>query len=104
MDAQYIIPANSKKSALLFGLFRPVDLIIFGTGSMVTLFFLFILPGDTLGAIFIKLAPLLVALFLVLPIPNYHNTMVLIREVLTFYLTRRVYLWKGWCVSHGEGK
>lgn len=98
---QYIIPANSKKSILIFGLFRMVDLIIFSVGAVFTLFFLFVLPGTNIGSLIIKLLPLLIALFLVLPIPNYHNTLVLIREVVDFFMNRRIYLWKGWCVLDG---
>ncbi len=104
MDNQYIIPANSKKSALIFGVFRMTDLILFSIGAAFSLFFLFIIPGQTLSMLLIKLAPVLISLFLVMPIPNYHNTLVLIREVFTFYANRRIYLWKGWCVLDGAEK
>ena len=104
MDNQFIIPANSKRSALIFGMFRMTDLILFSVGAVFSLFFLFIIPGQTLGLLFIKLAPVLISLFLVLPIPNYHNALVLIREVITFYSNRRIYLWKGWCVLDGSNK
>lgn len=97
-DEQYIIPANTKRSQLIFGIFRMVDLIIFGVGATFTLFFLFIIPGQSLKMLIIKLMPLLISLFLVLPIPNYHNTLVLIRELLGFFSNRKIYLWKGWCV------
>ena len=97
-ETQYIIPANSKKSMLIFGIFRTVDLIIFAVGAVFSLFFLFILPGQRVVDLIVKLSPVLICLFLVLPIPNYHNTLVLIREVFTFLSNRKVYLWKGWCV------
>lgn len=98
MEEQYIIPANTKRSQLIFGFFRMVDLIIFGVGGAFTLFFLFIIPGQDFKMLIVKLMPLLISLFLVLPIPNYHNTLVLIRELLSFFGNRRIYLWKGWCV------
>lgn len=101
MEQHYIIPANSKKSLLLFGIFRTVDLILFSVGAVFSLFFLFILSGTDIGSLIIKLLPLLITLFLVLPIPNYHNTLVLIREVINFFMNRRIYLWKGWCVLDG---
>ena len=34
---------------------------------------------------------------LVLPIPNYHNVLVAIGSVISFYNNRRNYVWKGWC-------
>ncbi len=100
----YIIPANSKRSALIFGMFRMVDLILFSVGAVFSLFFLFIIPGQSLALLFIKLAPVLISLFLVLPIPHYHNTLVLIREVFGFFMNRRKYYWKGWCVLDGTEK
>lgn len=104
MEQQYIIPANSKKSLLIFNIFRGIDLIIFAVGAVFSLFFLFIIPGDKIGDLLLKLAPVLIALFLVLPIPNYHNTLVLIRELFLFFTNRRIYLWKGWCVLNGTDK
>lgn len=101
---QYIIPANSKKSLLIFNMFRGVDLIIFSTGAVISLFFLFIIPGNGLWDMLLKLAPVLITLFLVLPIPNYHNTLVLIRELMMYYTNRRIYIWKGWCVLNDTDK
>ena len=34
---QYLIPANSKKSQLYFGLFRGIDLIVLMTGGLLTM-------------------------------------------------------------------
>lgn len=66
----YIIPANSKKSQLIFNVFRPIDLFgILLPGALLTVLFLFIFPGDSISAIVIKLAPVSLALFLVMPIP-----------------------------------
>ena len=101
---QFLIPANSKKSMLIFGLFRPLDLIIFGVGVGLTLIMLPILPIDELVYAVIALLPALIAGFLVFPIPNYHNVRTVIMSVWYFYTERRVYYWKGWCFSNGEEK
>ncbi len=94
----FLIPANSKKSALIAGMFKPFDLGLFITGVIITFLLLFAIPGTTLGVVIIKLAPALLCTFLTLPIPNYHNTRVLIREVVTFFTDRKIYYWKGWCI------
>lgn len=97
----YIIPANSKKSQLIFNVFRPLDLFgILLPGAFLTVLFLFIFPGDTISAIVIKLAPVSVALFLVMPIPYYHNVLVYLREVYIYFNSQRRYYWRGWCASY----
>lgn len=97
----YLIPANSKRSMLIFGVFQPIDLIIFGTGIGITLLLLFMLPTDTIVEVIIVLLPLLVTGFLVIPVPNYHNIRVILVEIWEFYTTRQQYVWKGWCVTDG---
>ena len=55
MNQTFLVPANSKRSALIFGFFKPVDLIIFGVGTGLSLILL--LPNKFLGVcvdIFIK--------------------------------------------------
>jgi len=97
----YLIPANSKRSLLIFGLFKPFDLILFGVGLSVSILMLMILsPANFLFAI-LDLMPGLITGFLVLPIPNYHNTLNVIKEVYIFYTTRQRFIWKGWCVKDG---
>ena len=81
---QFLIPANSKKSMLIFGLFRPLDLIIFGVGVGLTLIMLPILPVDELVYAVIALLPALITGFLVFPIPNYHNVRTVIMSVWYF--------------------
>lgn len=100
----FLIPANSKKSMLIFGLFNTFDLILFGTGIGSTLIMLPILPINQLLYAVIALAPVSITGFLVFPIPNYHNVRTVIKSVWEFYTGRRVYYWKGWCFSHGEEK
>ena len=101
---QFLIPANSKKSMLIFGLFNTVDLIMFGTGVGLTLIMLPILPINQLLYAVIALAPALVTGFLVFPVPNYHNVRTIIKSLWEFYTGRRIYYWKGWCFSNGEEK
>lgn len=98
----YLIPANSKKSLLIFGVFNKLDLIMFGIGIAVTLVLLLALPVDKLVFAVIALAPALITGFLVLPIPNYHNMLTIIKEAFSFFTQRRNFVWKGWCFNHGE--
>lgn len=97
----YLIPANSKKSLLIFGFFTKFDLIMFGIGIGVTLLLLLVISPNTLLGAAIDLAPAVITGFLVLPIPHYHNTRTVIKEVYRFYTTRQKFIWKGWCVADG---
>lgn len=98
----YLIPANSKKSMLIFGLFNQVDLIIFASGVGATLLLLLILPVSELIPAIIAIAPGLICGFLVLPVPNYHNMRTVIKSIYTFYTTRQKFIWKGWCFPNGK--
>ncbi len=98
-EVVYIIPANSKRSLLIFSLFRYVDLIIFGTGCLLTLILLLSIQVDNLFTAVIKLSPAAIGTFLILPVPNYHNVLVLIQEIIQFFSNRRVFIWKGWCFT-----
>ena len=95
----YLIPANSKKSILIFGFFTKFDLILFSVGIGVTLLLLLIISPSTLLGAFIDLAPAVITGFLVLPIPHYHNTRTVIKDVYKFYTSRQKFIWKGWCVK-----
>lgn len=99
MENQNLIPANSKKSLLIFGFFTWKDLIIFGSGATITMFMLLIFNSTSITQILLMCMPLFVTLFLVMPVPNYHNVMTLISNVISFYTNRRIYIWKGWCVK-----
>ena len=48
MKGQFLIPANAKKSMLIFGLFNTMDLIIFGSGIGLSLLLLILLPVEQL--------------------------------------------------------
>lgn len=100
----FLIPANSKKSMLIFGLFNKVDLIMFGSGLALTIILLLVLPIEIFWVAIIAVAPGLITGFLVLPVPNYHNMLTVIISAINFLTGRREFIWKGWCYPHGEEK
>lgn len=97
----FLIPANSKKSQLIFSVFRPFDLALFLSGVGVTTILLLIVPLEGLLATTLVLAPALICGFLVFPVPNYHNILTVILNIYEFYTTRQRFIWKGWCVLNG---
>lgn len=98
----YLIPANSKKSMLIFGLFNSTDLWILVPGILTTLLLLMILPVEQLLFALIAIAPGAICSFLVLPVANYHNVRTFIKSIYKFYTSQREYTWKGWCVLDGK--
>ena len=94
---EYLIPANSKRSQLWFSIFRPIDLAILICGAAVTLALMFILKGDTVNELVIKLSPIMICGLLVMPVPYYHNGLVFLQEVYLFYTRQSRYIWRGWC-------
>lgn len=98
----YLIPANSKKSMLILGFFNPTDLIIFGTGCVLTFLLLLILDTNNLKQAIIIIVPALIGAFLVVPVPNQHNMRTFIGNVYSYFTNRKSYYWRGWCINHGE--
>lgn len=98
----FLIPANAKKSMLIFGLFNKLDLIVFGSGIGLTLILLLVLPIEQLIMAIIALAPALITGFLVFPIPNYHNSLRFFMSLNTFLTVRQKFIWKGWCCRDDE--
>ena len=101
----YLIPANANRGKLIFGFFRPVDLIVFGIGVATTFILLLIFQNDmsNLSVALGVLSPALLTGFLVLPVPNQHNIMVVIGNIYNFFFVdRRRYVWKGWCCLDGK--
>ncbi len=94
-----LVPANTKKSMLIFGMFRLVpDLLIAGVGIIITVFLLLVFGNDaSIWSLIACSLPMIIGVILVLPIPNYHNTLCAIQSILEFYNGRRKYIWKGWC-------
>lgn len=101
---RYLIPANTKKGELIFGLFRMYDLIILGVGVCITLFLLLFTELTNTTTVILVIAPALISGFLVLPVPNYHNMLVVITEAFEFLSHRQKYIWKGWCAITDEKK
>lgn len=101
-ENNYLIPANSKKSMLILSLFNMTDLIIFGSGIVITFILLLTIHTNELKGVIMILLPALICSFLVLPMPNQHNVRTVIKNIYNYYANRRTYYWKGWCNSYGE--
>ena len=104
MNYNYLVPANSKKQTLIFGIFDHSDIPILVTGIVTSVILLLLLnnTGSFIGVI-IDILPIAIAAFLVFPIPNYHNTRIFIREMYRFYFVkRRKYVWRGWCYKYEQ--
>lgn len=101
-EQTFLVPANSKKQGLIFGFFRPIDLIIFCIGVALTLILLFILSVDTILNVIIIMLPICIAGMLVFPIPNYQNVLCFLGEMFKFYTGRRRYVWRGWCYKYEQ--
>lgn len=94
-----LVPANTKKSILIFGMFRPLpDLLILGIGIAISIILLLRFGDDSTLILLLCSTPMLIGLVLVLPIPNYHNTLCAIQSIVDFYNGRRKFIWKGWCM------
>lgn len=95
----YLIPANAKKGTLIFNVFRPFDLILFGSGIGVTVILLTLLQNANIILTLIAILPAAITGLLVFPIPNYHNVLCAIISIYKFYTGRRNYIWRGWCFN-----
>lgn len=93
-----LVPANTKKSMLIMSMLRPLDAMILGVGISISVILLLIFSNAGTFMTIISCIPMIVALILVMPIQNYHNTLVAIQSILRFYQERRKYIWKGWCI------
>ena len=102
MNNKYLIPANTKRSMLIFGLFKPIDVIIFLIGVVSTLMLVFIIGTDTMTQVIVALTPLLIATLMVSPIPNHRNFWTFTVNVYTYFTSQRKYRWRGWCMLHGS--
>ena len=87
------------------GYFRPLDLILFGTGLGITFILLVIFQQSlsSVGMVILVLLPAGVTGLLVLPIPHQHNVLVLLTAIYKFYFVNPTrYYWKGWCEKYGD--
>ena len=97
MNQMFLIPANSNNGKLIFSLFTKVDLIIVGVGFSMTLLGILIIKIPSFTVLLILLLPMLISAALVMPIPYYHNVLVVLKDVVEFFYNRRNYKWEGWC-------
>ena len=105
MNQNYLIPANTKRGQLILGFFMPIDLILFGSGLLITLILLMIMPMDITWVAVLSIMPGVVTGLLVLPVAYYHNVRQLIVEIYQYFTRRSRYVWKGWCfVDEPESK
>ena len=95
----FLIPANSKKSMLIFGLFRSFDLIVLGVGMAISLILLLTLNLSDIGPTVLAITPGAIAIILVFPVAHYHNVMTVILSIYRFFTSRERFIWKGWCYS-----
>lgn len=102
MNNQFLIPANSKKSMLIFSIFNLTDLIIFGSGCLLTFIFLLTINNNTLERSVIILLPAIITGILVLPVPYQHNIRTFIINIYQYFSNRRTYFWRGWCIRNGK--
>lgn len=89
------------------GYFRAIDLIIFGSGVLVTFFLILLLQNEMqrVEISVIALLPVLVTGFLVIPIPNQHNILVFLTNMYNYYfVNNQKFYWKGWCNEYGESE
>ena len=93
----YLVPANAKRGTLIFNIFRPFDLILFGTGVVISLVALAIVRSSNTIAILLACLPAGITGLLVVPIPNYHNVLCALQSIIRFFTERRNYIWGGWC-------
>lgn len=100
----YLIPANSKKSMLILGVFTMTDLILFGAGIVTTGIMLLVIQSTSILTMIMKLLPALITGMLVMPVPNYHNVLGFLSSFFRFINSRKQYYWKGWCVKDVYGR
>jgi hypothetical protein len=97
MNGNYLIPANSKRSQLFFGLFNTFDLILFAIGIASSAILMVVLPIENFNMALLSIVPGCVIGLLVFPLPNYHNVLTALISMFKFFTTRRTFIWKGWC-------
>lgn len=99
MNGNYLIPANSKKSLKILGIFNPFDLVLFITGVGISLILMMVLDIADFKVAIISLLPGCISGLLVFPVPHYHNVLTVIKETIEFLSQRQKFVWKGWCVT-----
>lgn len=93
-----LVPANTKKSMLILSMLRPIDAMILGIGISISVILLILFSNGGTLITLVSCIPMAISLILVMPIQNYHNTLVALQSIYRFYNERRNYIWKGWCI------
>ena len=104
MNNQYLIPANSKKSQLIFSIFTGFDLAMFAIGVTTTIILMLLIKTSNIVIMTFLMMPGVLTGILVMPIPNYHNVMGFFKSMLHYFGSRKQYYWKGWCVKDVYGR
>ncbi len=103
MNGNYIIPSNSKKQGLIFGFMRLPDLILVSIAILISFVLFMSFPITNIVIAILALLPFLIGVFLVFPIPNYHNCRYLLVTIFRFYFKDiRRYYWRGWCYQYEQ--
>ena len=96
-----LVPANTKRSTLILGMYRPLpDLIILIAGTIMTIGLLIAFNDAGTFVMILSCLPMLTGALLTAPLPNYHNVLCVIQSILSFYDGRRNFIWKGWCMKN----
>ena len=95
----FLIPANSKRSMLIFGMFNGFDLGVLAIGVTITILLLLTLNLSSIGPTVLAVTPGAIAIILVFPVAHYHNVMTVIISIYKFFTSREKYIWRGWCYS-----
>ena len=104
MNNQYLIPANSKKSQLIFSIFTGFDLTMFAIGIVTTVVLMLLIRTNSIVIMALMMLPAVVTGVLVMPLPNYHNVMGFLKSMFNYISSRKQYYWKGWCVKDAYGR
>ena len=79
--------------------------MIFGFGLLIGIPFLFI-NTESIEGLILKFLPLASVLFILIPLPFYHNVRVYIKELYLFIKYKldypKGYIWRGWCAIYGD--
>lgn len=96
----FLIPANSKKSKLIFGFFTIFDLALLIVGVALSFLLLAIVETKNLFFTILLAVPGILAALLVAPVPNYHNVRTLLGNIYRYAMGRKRYYWRGWCARN----
>lgn len=102
VDQTFLVPANSKRSGLIWGFFKPLDLVIFVIGISLTFALLMLTSVNDIKSVVIIMLPVCMAGFLIFPIPNYHNVRTFLIDLFNYFRNRRKYIWRGWCYKYEQ--